>query len=90
MFKTIAELKAANKAAGMHFFDRDTMRFWKSRIETQLFANQCFVTSEDEWKTDGTPGRVYCVRRANTDASMETVRKHMTSRSEAITLAKSM
>lgn len=34
---------------GHHFFDADTMRFFGSKIETDLFENRCFVTSEDNF-----------------------------------------
>ena len=33
MFKTISEVKQANTNLGHHFFDRDTMRFFDSKIE---------------------------------------------------------
>lgn len=30
---TIAEIRALNKEKGFHFFDRDTMEFFNSKIE---------------------------------------------------------
>ena len=48
-FKTIAEVKQANKQAGLHFFDKKTMEFFNSRIESTLIkkeGKQYFITSE--------------------------------------------
>jgi hypothetical protein len=59
MFKDIAEVKAANKAAGSHFFSPNTMRFFNSIIESSLYKNQCFITSE---KPPHGP-RIYRVRK---------------------------
>jgi hypothetical protein len=73
MFNTIAELKQANKDAGMYFFSKDTMNFFASRIESSLYKNQCFITSEKKCFNDYT--RVYSVRRARPDASIETLEK---------------
>ena len=49
---------------GHHFFDADTMRFWGSKIETDLFENRCFVTSEDNFDQTS---RYYNVRRFGKD-----------------------
>ena len=43
------ELKEANWAAGFHFFDRDSMRFFRSRVIPTVYAGPggvFFVTSE--------------------------------------------
>ena len=57
---TISEVKATVIANGGHFFDRDTMKYWGTRIETGVFKNGCFVTSEDN--LDRTE-RLYTIRR---------------------------
>ena len=48
---TIRHMMKANRAAGHHFFDPDTMKFWQSRVEPDIY--ECptngligFVTSE--------------------------------------------
>lgn len=46
MFQTIAEVRQANRAIGHHFFDRSTMRFFASRVESGLYAGRYFITSE--------------------------------------------
>lgn len=46
---TMSEIKAANAAAGQHFFDRETMRHFASRIAGGPYcgpAGVFFVTSE--------------------------------------------
>ena len=62
-----------NKAIGHHFFDKDTKRFFRSRIESELIDDKYFITSESYsgMKDD----RRYTVREYNketgeiTDAS---------------------
>ena len=49
---------------GGHFFDRATMRFFRSRVSKYLLPNRCFVTSEQY--DDKTP-RLYTVRRFRAD-----------------------
>lgn len=71
MFETIADVKEANKASGRYFFSPDTMRFFDSQIESTLYRNQCFITSEKACFSDYT--RVYHVRRARSDGSIETL-----------------
>lgn len=46
MFGDIESVKRANKENGYHFFDYETMKFFASRIESKLYKNQCFITSE--------------------------------------------
>lgn len=58
----ISEVKSIVTANGGHFFDKDTMKFWGTRIETGAFKNGCFVTSE--YNYDGTK-RLYTVRGFN-------------------------
>lgn len=81
MFNSLSELKEANKEAGFHFFSPDTMRFFASRIESTLYKNQCFITSEKKCFEDYT--RVYSVRKANSDASITTVDSQIESIEEA-------
>lgn len=61
---TMAEAKKIYRKGGGHFFDTDTLRFWGSRIESSLYKNRCFITSEDNY--DGSK-RYYNVRRFNED-----------------------
>lgn len=71
MFTTISELRQANREIGNHFFDRSTMRFFASRVESGLYAGRYFITSE---KTgfDSTV-RKFTVREAQPDGRVATV-----------------
>lgn len=48
------------KKNGGHFFDKDTMRFFGSKVESELFDNRCFITSEDNFNETE---RFFTVRR---------------------------
>ena len=66
---TISEVKSIVTANGSHFFDKDTMKYWGTSIETSVFKNGCFVTSENDfWETE----RLYTVRRFN-GTSIDTI-----------------
>ena len=43
---TMADVKRINREKGRYWFSPDTMSFFKSRIESQLFDNKYFITSE--------------------------------------------
>lgn len=61
------------KSAGSHFFDRDTMRFFRSRIVAGPYvgAGRClFVTSE---RRDSSVARGYTVREQTEDGHVHTV-----------------
>jgi len=65
---TMADIKAANKAAGKFFFERDTMRFFKSRACRAVYQGPggvFFVTSEQGPTADDK--RRYTVRQFNPD-----------------------
>lgn len=75
-FDDIAHVKAANRNLGHFFFERDTMRFFQTRLGSTLYGGRYFVTSERD-DTYGLPAwdgqRRYTVRRANGDGSISTV-----------------
>jgi hypothetical protein len=70
VFRNIEEIKRANKEAGHHFFDPDTMRFFGSRVSGELVAGRYFITSEHDFY--GTK-RLYTLRVANGDGTVDTV-----------------
>lgn len=63
----MSEIVASHKSAGGHFFDRDAMKFFNSRICTATLKSgksgqQYFVTSErDDWGGE----RMYTIRSWN-------------------------
>ncbi len=71
MFKNIAELRAANKAINHHWFDRETIRFFNSKIESKLHGGVYFVTSE---RFDN-EAKKFAIRKANPDGSVSTIGK---------------
>lgn len=72
-FKTMAQIKEANAARGDHFFDRDTMKFFASKVEGGPYGGRYFVTSEKTGFTS--TKRAYTVRRASDDGQIRTVGK---------------
>lgn len=46
---TINQMIKINKKHGYNFFDKKTMEFWNSKIETEVFENNTFVTSENNY-----------------------------------------
>lgn len=68
---TISDVRAANRAAGFHFFDRATIRFFGSSVVSTLYKNLCFVTRELDY--NGTQ-YLYTVRQFDPEtAQIETV-----------------
>ena len=46
MFTNLQQVKRQHKALGGHFFDREAMHFFGSRVESPLIGGKWFVTSE--------------------------------------------
>lgn len=67
---TITEMKAINKEKGYHFFDRDSMRFWGSKVHTAPNKYRLFIESHDNF--DRTK-KLYTVRFFNVCGSIEIV-----------------
>lgn len=70
MYRDIHEVKATNKAAGLYFFDLETVAFFNSHTLPQLYGGCVFVTSERY--SPSTPVR-YTVRECLRDGHIETV-----------------
>ncbi len=68
-YHTMADVKAANQAIGNHWFDRSSMRFFNTRIESGLIGGRWFITSE---RFDDNAPRKFTVRRADPDGSVDT------------------
>lgn len=61
---TLAEAKAIYITGSGHFFDRETLKYWGTRVESGLYKNRCFVTSDLDF--DGSR-RAFTVRRFSPD-----------------------
>ena len=73
MFNNITEVKKANKEKGQHFFDRNTLAFFGSKVYPDLYTvddRQFFITSEDYY--NGIE-RAYTIREAMPDGDIETI-----------------
>lgn len=70
MFKTITQIKIANKNAGFHFFDRKTLKFFNSKVESRVIRGNLFITSE---RFDATTPRRFTVRAAMVTGAIKTV-----------------
>lgn len=89
-FTDMAHLRRAVTGSGSHFFDRDAVKFFNSRIGTTLYGHRFFVTSE---AMDADSPRVYSVRWVGryTDATCLQVDRFETkfsTREDAIAFAK--
>lgn len=69
-YNTITDIRNANKALGHHWFEPGTMRSFQSRIASGVLGGRYFVTSE---KNGCSHPRLFTVRRANDDGSIDTV-----------------
>lgn len=68
-YETMDDVIAANRAINHHWFDRDTMRFFGTRIESRLIAGKRFITSEKP----PSGRRRYTIREAMPDGTIDTV-----------------
>lgn len=68
-YTTLDDVRNANEKIGAHWFDKSSMRFFKTRIESRLIAGKRFITSEcgpDE-------RRKYTIREAQPDGMIDTI-----------------
>jgi len=70
MFDTMDEVREANRAAGRHWFEPSTMRFFNSRIGSELYGNKYFISSE---RFDYNSPRLYTIRYVYPDGSITTI-----------------
>jgi len=72
-FENIDQLRLANQAQGQGFFEKTGQDHACTRVETYLLGHLYFVTSELLPDDATTRDRRYTIRRANPDATIETV-----------------
>ena len=70
MFSTMEDVIAANQAAGGHWFDPQTLAYFRGRIETDLIDGRWFVSSEQHGED---APRMYTVRAVASDGTVSTV-----------------
>ena len=71
MYKSLTEVKRANAAADQHWFSKDTMSFFESRVLDPLYYGRYFVTSERGPYADAE--HFYTVREALPNGHIDTV-----------------
>lgn len=69
-FRTMSDVKRANREAGNYFFEPQTMSFFASAIETELMEGRYFITPEKDFTGRK---RLYTVREVLEDGSIKTV-----------------
>lgn len=84
-FSSIAAIKKANRDAGHHFFDRESMKFFASKIHDGVIGGKYFITSEQPPHGP----RVYSIREANDSGHISTVEKGLATLSDARNRARS-
>lgn len=82
-FKTMDDVKAANHTIGHHWFSADTMRFFKTKIVTELIKGKYFVTSE----VDPQGTKAFSVRIAKPDGQIGTIGEFHSHPTKAAALA---
>ena len=69
-FSTIRQIQYHNATTGHHFFEPSTMRFFSSRIHSDVYGGCIFVTSE---KGTHQSTRLYTVRKIEDDGNITTI-----------------
>jgi hypothetical protein len=70
-FFSMAAVKAANRAAGHHWFEPATLRFFGSRVGGTLYGCRYFISSE--FTGFDRCARGYTIRQVNDDGTIDTV-----------------
>lgn len=70
MYYSMDQIISKNKKIGHIWFSPDTMAFFHTRLSRKIYGGEYFVTSE---KFDSYKERLYTVRKAMPDGSIETV-----------------
>lgn len=69
-YRNMADIIAASRRAGHHWFSPETKRFFRCRVHPRVYGGKYFVTSEQF--NDGSP-RLYTVREAKENGDIDTV-----------------
>lgn len=73
MYETIRDIRDTHARTGGHFFDRDTLAFFDSRIGDTVYGGRYFLTSEQFHGPEGSLPRRWTIREALSDGSIVTV-----------------
>lgn len=84
---SIAAIRAANKAAGHHWFDRDTMKFFASKVHPTVYGGKYFIASK---RYDDDSEAVWTVHIAESDGKVGYAKGPFSSLSQAIQKARGL
>ena|SRR5271165_2496012 len=93
---SIQEIEVANARRGHHYFEADTMRFFRSRVSSEVEplpnGGALFITSEQNHGWGGPYPRLFSIRRCNPDGSIDTVGDFQAyaTRARAITMTRKL
>lgn len=87
--RTIADVKKKNKEINNHWFERSTMKFFNSIIESELIADKYFITSE---RFEPHMPKLYSVNEAlpNGEINIKSEFQEFKTKKEALTFIKSL
>jgi len=90
-YTSIVQIIDEAKSAGSHFFSKDTLRFFSSRIHSEIYGGCYFITSERDHYRDNNP-RFYTIRKYEGGLKVETVGEfcQYTSKAQAISAVKKL
>lgn len=75
-WKTLAEIKRANKAAGRFWFEPATLQFFRSIVHDDVYGGRLFISSEQFEASDGTKApRTWSIRVCHDDGEIHTLDK---------------
>jgi hypothetical protein len=88
----VFQLKRLHENNGGYFFSKESMRFFSSRIHSDVYGGCVFVTSEQNSSRRYEYSRLYTVRYMDADGSTRTVGEFQgfDTRSKAHTFAKNI
>jgi len=90
-YTSINQILSEAERAGSFFFSKATMRFFNSRIHSEIYGGCYFITSERDHYRESNP-RFYTVRKYEGGLKVETVGEfcQYTSKAQAISAVKKL
>ena len=90
-YTSINQIISEAERAGSHFFSKATLRFFSSRIHSEIYGGCYFITSERDNYRDSNP-RFYTIRKYEGGLKVETVGEfcQYTSKAQAISAVKKL
>ncbi len=70
-YRTIRDIKKANKNNGGHFFEKGALSFFQSKVYDEVYQGKYFITSE-RFQNEATK---YTVRQCDEEGDISTVGK---------------